>query len=64
MNESLCALREDDGVIRPGERIRKDFEVPASEAGTWLLEFDLNAHHVAWFRQLGYEPVRRVIRVR
>jgi Methyltransferase domain len=62
LKASLGALREDDGVVRPGEQIKKDFTMPAFDPGAWRVDFDLYADHIAWFQQLGYEPVRRIIR--
>jgi len=63
MRESLGALREDDGLVQPGERVEKDFVLPASDPGVWQIDFDLYADHITWFQELGYEPVRRIIRV-
>lgn len=63
LKTSLGALREDGEVIRPGERIQKDFALPASDPGAWRIDFDLYADRVTWFHELGYGPVSRVIRV-
>jgi hypothetical protein len=63
MKESLGPLSEDEGLVQPGERIERDFVLPASDPGVWRIDFDLYADHMVWFHELGYEPVRRVIRV-
>ena len=63
MGTSLGALREDDGLVQPGERIEKDFVLPVSDPGVWRIDFDLYADHITWFHELGYEPVSRIIRV-
>lgn len=60
---SLGALCEEDGLIQPGERIEKDFALPAADRGVWQVDFDLYAKELVWFQELGYEPVRRIIRV-
>jgi hypothetical protein len=35
-----------------------DVKVPATERGTWELEFDLVAEHVSWFKDQGGTPTR------
>jgi hypothetical protein len=62
--DSLGALRgEGEDPIQPGERIQKDFVLPAADLGVWRIDFDLYARQLAWFHELGYEPVSRILRV-
>ena len=50
--------------IAPGETVHIRMSIPGQSAGKYLLEIDCVAAGVAWFAQLGSQPVRLALDVR
>jgi hypothetical protein len=50
--------------VRPGEKVRVEFAIPAPAApGDYLVEFDLVAEHVCWFEINESKVSRRPVTV-
>lgn len=52
-----------DRALAPGEETIVSFELPALDAGDYLVELDCVANKVTWFAQTGSSPARIALRV-
>ena len=50
-------LTDPPRAIRPGETVRRQITLPNLAIGTYRIELDCVAAHVAWFAQAGSQPV-------